>query len=119
MIIYSRKGFTLVEIMITVVIIALILAIGLPNYVRMLELSRKNTCIVNLYQLEGAISAWAIDNSISNGTSVNTEQEDSLYSYIKGTKPACPSKGSYAFGQVGIKPQVRCSLEDRGHKLPE
>ncbi len=119
--IYSpKKGFTLVEIMIVVVIIALIFAIALPNYFKAGLTAKRNVCITNLKQIDTAISGWAIDNDIPEGAAPDQGQEEGIYSYIKGPKPKCPSGGVYTIYQVGVKPQVRCSKEAaEDHKLPD
>ncbi|MBI4974978.1 MAG: prepilin-type N-terminal cleavage/methylation domain-containing protein [Candidatus Omnitrophica bacterium] len=110
MIIFLRKAFTLVEIMIVVAIVAIILAIALPNYLTSSETSKKTACINNLKTIDAAVDQWAIDYK---------QQEEDIYNYVKGGKPKCPSGGTYTIYQVGVKPQVRCSLENEDHKLPE
>lgn len=129
MIIFLRKaftqplragaGFTLVEIMIVVAIIAIILAVALPNYLTQSTTSKKTICINNLRQVDATIDQWAIDYNISDGASPSAQQEEEIYNYVKGGKPKCPSGGTYTIYQVGVKPQVRCSLENEDHKLPE
>ena len=65
----SRRGFTLVEIMIVVAIIGLLAAIAIPNFIRARATAQKNACIANLKQLQGAIQVWAIDQgAASDGT---------------------------------------------------
>ena len=57
----KRKGFTLVEIMIVVLIIGILLAIAVPNFVKARQNSRLQTVIGNLKQLESAKQQWAMD----------------------------------------------------------
>ncbi|MDD5422643.1 MAG: hypothetical protein PHT32_04375 [Candidatus Omnitrophica bacterium] len=104
--------------MIVVLVIAIILAIVVPNYLKTGRAAAKNACINNLKQIDGAIEQWALDNTIQSGTQPSIEQEEVIYVYIDGGKPACPSKGVYTIYPVGDKPQVRCSKESEGHTLP-
>jgi prepilin-type N-terminal cleavage/methylation domain-containing protein len=113
---YCRKGFTLIEIVIVLAIVAVILAIALPNYLTSGSKSKKTICINNLKLIDAAIDQWAMENNIPDGA----DPSDDIYSYIKGKKPECPSGGEYTLYPVGSKPQVRCSLEDaEDHRLPE
>ena len=70
----ARHAFTLVEIMIVVLIIGILLAIAVPNFVRARESSRAKSCQANLKQIAGAKEQWALDNKKSNtDTPMTTE----------------------------------------------
>ena len=88
------SGFTIVEIMIVTMIIGLILAIAIPNYLNAKRDSMKYTCIGNLRQIDTAKSIWATENL---GT---PEMEDLIPDYIRKT-PECPSSGEYTLAGVG------------------
>ena len=86
-----RKGaFTLVEIMIVVLIIGILMAIAVPNFVKARESSRKNSCIANLKQTDSAKEQWAMDNKKDAGATVAYTDLVGATSYMKST-PTCPS----------------------------
>jgi prepilin-type N-terminal cleavage/methylation domain-containing protein len=98
-----RKGFTLVEIMVVVLIIAILLAIAVPNFVRARELSRARECVQTLRQIENAKEFYAHENGLSNGAPV--VMADLWPSYIRrSTPPDCMGGGNYTVGAVGQTP---------------
>src|ERR1700691_6127490 len=65
----SKRGFTLIEIMIVVAIIGLLAAIAIPNFVHARSTSQQNACINILRQIDGAKQEWALESK-QNSTSV-------------------------------------------------
>src|SRR5260370_10519395 len=91
----SRKGFTLVEIMIVVLIIGILLAVAVPNFIKARETSRAKACVANLKQIESAKEQWCMDTkAATNATPTDTDLYGST-AYIP-TTPSCPSGGAYA-----------------------
>ena len=101
----GRSGFTLIEIMIVVLIIAILLAIAVPNFLRARETSRAKSCSANLRQIETAKEQWAMDNK--KGATDTPAMADLTPTYIKST-PACPSGGTYTVGDMSTRPT--CSV---------
>ena len=66
----KRGGFTLVEIMIVVAIIALLAAIAVPNFLRSRKRSQATQILEDLRLIDGAIDQYAIENNKSNGNNV-------------------------------------------------
>jgi len=66
----KRAGFTLVEIMIVVAIIALLAAIAVPGFLRARKRSQASKIINDLRLIDGAVDQYAIENSRSSGFSV-------------------------------------------------
>src|SRR3954463_13175631 len=66
----NRGGFTLVEIMIVVAIIALLAAIAVPNFLRARKRSQATRILEDLRIIDSAIDQYAIENNKSGGDTV-------------------------------------------------
>src|SRR3954471_22901835 len=67
----SRGGFTLVEIMIVVAIIALLAAIAVPNFLRSRKRSQATRILEDLRLIDSAIDQYAIENNKAGGAAVS------------------------------------------------
>ncbi|CAN5590787.1 hypothetical protein BH20VER3_BH20VER3_06820 [soil metagenome] len=68
---YSRRGgFTLVEIMIAVVIVALLAAIAVPGFLRARKRSQASRVLNDLRILDSSIVQYAIENQRGKGAKV-------------------------------------------------
>jgi prepilin-type N-terminal cleavage/methylation domain-containing protein len=76
----NQKGFTLVEIMIVVAIIALLAAIAVPNFLRARKRSQAVRIMQDLRILDNATDEYAIENNKTSG--MNPTFAD-LQAYIK------------------------------------
>lgn len=109
-----NSGFTLIEIMIVVLIIAVLLAIAIPNFLRARETSRAKSCQANLRQLETAKEQWAMDwkkgaADTPTKASMTTEAADCGV-YIK-TWPTCPGGGADYEATLGdMTTRPTCSI---------
>src|SRR5947209_19529345 len=110
-----RAGFTLVEIMIVVAIIALLAAIAIPNFIKARTARQRSACIANLKQIEGAKANWAMEQKKSNTDSPNDTDLFGASLYVR-LKPECPGGGTYAVLQVDAKPTCTFAPTD-GHTL--
>jgi prepilin-type N-terminal cleavage/methylation domain-containing protein len=66
----KRSGFTLVEIMIVVAIIALLAAIAVPGFLRARKRSQASKILNDLRLIDGAVDQYAIEHSKSTGFTV-------------------------------------------------
>ena len=76
----NRGGFTLVEIMIVVAIIALLAAIAVPNFLRARKRSQATRILEDLRMIDSAIDQYAIETNKTSGASVGT---DDWIKYVK------------------------------------
>jgi prepilin-type N-terminal cleavage/methylation domain-containing protein len=76
----KRGGFTLVEIMIVVAIIALLAAIAVPGFLRARKRSQASRIINDLRLIDAAVDQYAIENNRTTGSSVPT---DAWTAYMK------------------------------------
>ena len=74
-----QQGFTLVEIMIVVAIIALLAAIAIPGFLRARKRTQATIVLDNLRLIDGAKDQYAVENSKTTGT----PDPVSLAPYIK------------------------------------
>jgi prepilin-type N-terminal cleavage/methylation domain-containing protein len=111
----TSRAFTLVELSIVVVLISILAAIAVPQFVKSRASSQANSCIMNLKILSAGLEVYSRENKLLTGTSVALTN---LLPFVgMGTKnilPTCPAGGTYAVDYVQNPPT--CTIS--GHVLP-
>ncbi|MBS1706174.1 MAG: prepilin-type N-terminal cleavage/methylation domain-containing protein [Armatimonadetes bacterium] len=103
----KKRAFTLVEIMIVVLIIGIILAIAVPQWIGARTRAWKITCLQNLRKFDNAKDIYAVTSRRSNGDPVT--EEDIFNEFIKDTAlPTCPAGGTYTLNVIGTP--AECSI---------
>src|SRR5450432_3958092 len=92
----NRGGFTLVEIMIVVAIIALLAAIAVPNFLRARKRSQATRILDDLRMLDNAVDQYAIETGKTSG--VNPTFAD-IQNWVKKDS-VLYSTGADLFGNV-------------------
>ncbi len=59
----NEKGFTLIELMIVVVIIGILAAIAIPNFIAMQDRAREGSLKANMHSIQLAIEDYAVKNT--------------------------------------------------------
>jgi competence protein ComGC len=96
-----------------VVMIPMLAAIAIPNFVRARDVAMMNGCVNNLRMIEAAKNEWALEN---NKKASDTPTQAEVAHYLKDSQfPVCPAGGIYTIGAVSNAPT--CSIPK--HKLPE
>ena len=104
--------------MIVVLIIGILLAIAVPNFVRARESSRAKSCIANLKQIDSAKQQWAMDNKKTGTDSPASSDLAGSGKYMKSF-PTCPSDNSaYTIGDIDTHPSCANSSGAFAHVLP-
>lgn len=91
----ARKGFTLVEIMIVVLIIGILLGIAVPSWMKIRQTTRIKACHENIRLIDNAKQQWAMDQG--KEASDVADQSELAPEYIKDF-PTCPEGGTYTIG---------------------
>ena len=111
----GRKGFTLTEIMLVLLIIGMIAAIAVPSFVQSRQNARRNVCLNNLRLISAAKEQAALENGYAE-TVVPTEAQ--ILPHIKGNAmPLCPGNGTYTINAVNSVPVCSLSSAPESHAL--
>jgi prepilin-type N-terminal cleavage/methylation domain-containing protein len=84
-----KKGFTLVEIMIVVLIIGIIVAIAVPSFINARNQSRAKACQEQQNKLWGAIQQWAMEKGAAATVTPGYTDLIGGTNYLTRT-PQCP-----------------------------
>ena len=96
-----RRAFTLVEIMIVVLIIGILMAIAVPQFVNARTTSQLDGCLGNLRQIESAKEQFV---SMDSGRTLGYKPTATDLAPYMTPQPLCPSGGVLLIGAWGDDP---------------
>ena len=99
----KHAGFTLVEIMIVVAIIALLAAIAVPNFLRSRKRSQATQVLEDLRIIDSATDQYAIENNKSSGAAIGWAD---VQKYVKTGTRLYTSGGTDIMGNAFTLPTV-------------
>lgn len=125
----SKKGFTLVELMIVIVIMGILVAVAIPVYGAVTKNAEKKTCISNMRDMKSTAATFQMQGkdgdpvTLDNGSELNLASDTRYTKLFTDGMPKCPSEGTYTAtmkNNDGVYEfTITCSkANDLGHVLP-
>ena len=112
----SKKGFTLVELMIVVVIMAILVAVAVPIFSAVTKNARIKTCAANRREIVSQVNGFLMGNidgkqhtaagsytvdsdgskgTVTAGTSTDAKYTKEMFEGLFQEVPYCPAEGTY------------------------
>src|SRR6266487_2113970 len=91
-----------IGIALAIVVIPMMLAIAIPNFIKARDTAQINACINNLRRIDGAKQQWALEKQKQP---TDTPTESDLAPYLKDAQMLkCPAGGDYKINSVSEQP---------------
>lgn len=103
----SKKGFTLVELMVVVIILGILVAIAIPIYNNVTGDAQKKACAANERTLEGAVAMYQAANGGKMPDDVDALKDEGFIEAV----PTCPVDGSSSY-EIKSDGTVSCNSSE-------
>ncbi len=95
----TKKGFSVIELMIVVMILGFLLAVAIPSFLAARSATRARACQKNLTVMYEAKHQWAIEMNQPFFAEMDWEDLVGEDLYIRH-QPECPAGGEYELGSM-------------------
>lgn len=107
-----QAGFTMLEMLLSLVAMAAMLAIAMPNLVNARQHSQAQGCVSNLIRIDAAKRQWALDGRKNDTDSVFLANDLTGVGKYLESAPSCPAGGTYRTTTVAADPTCSLSYQD-------
>ena len=97
----KKRGFTLIELMVVVVIIGILAAIAIPNFVKIIGRAKQASVKANMHTLQTTVEGLSIDNDgryPDNGIDLDTELPGNFKNPYSGNTGGPDNNGAWNVG---------------------
>jgi len=112
----NQKGFTLIEALIVVIIVAILAVLGISRFLGVREATAQATCQSHLSTLNSAFKKWQLDNPTGTFVEgdVTVAGSTAEEAWIDAGSPTCPSAGVYSYAVTGVATEFESSCTLHG-----
>ena len=119
---WTQRGFTLVEMLIVVLIIAVLMAVATPQYLSTQQNASKRACRANMQTIANAVQASRVANHTTDYSNYIGKPVDSAHEQDLSATPVCTANGTYSIAQGNSSDnttfKVVCSAAGHGTFQP-